>query len=112
VAEPFPRTEPAGSLVWVTVRYWAAARAAAGVAEERLTLTGPADLSTADIGGVPSGEVTVGTVLAEASDLHGPGLARVLQRCSFLLDEVAVHGVHTVVRDGQVLDVLPPFAGG
>jgi molybdopterin converting factor small subunit len=36
----------------------------------------------------------------------------VLPRCSYLLDEVAVHGPATPVRDGQVLDVLPPFAGG
>jgi molybdopterin converting factor small subunit len=35
-----------------------------------------------------------------------------MQRCSFLLDEVAVHGLDTVVHDGQLLDVLPPFAGG
>ena len=55
---------------------------------------------------------TVALVLAEATDRHGPALARVLQRCSFLLDEVAVHGTRHLVRDGQVLDVLPPFAGG
>ena len=55
---------------------------------------------------------TVGEVLDVAVDRHGPGLARVLERCSFLLDEVAVHGRQTPVRDGQVLDILPPFAGG
>jgi molybdopterin converting factor small subunit len=108
--------------VTVTVRYFAAARAAAGVSEERLTVPGPVDLSVSDVrgvpaggvpaGGVPAGGVTVAVVLAEASDRHGPELARVLQRCSFLLDEVAVHGLDTVVHDGQLLDVLPPFAGG
>jgi molybdopterin converting factor small subunit len=89
----------------VTVRYFAAARAAAGVAEENLDLLIPS-------GGVPTGEITVAMVLAEASERHGPGLARVLPRCSFLLDEVAVHGNATAVRDGQLLDILPPFAGG
>jgi len=111
VADPFLRTGPAGLLVTVTVRYFAAARAAAGVPEELLTLTGSADLSGSPIGGALP-EITVAMVLAEAADRHGAGLARVLQRCSYLLDEVAVHGAETVVRDGQVLDVLPPFAGG
>ena len=122
MAEPFLRPGPAALLVTVTVRYFAAARAAAGVSEERLTVPGPVDLSVSDVGsvpaggvpagGVPAGGVTVAVVLAEASDRHGPELARVLQRCSFLLDEVAVHGLDTVVHDGQLLDVLPPFAGG
>ena len=61
-------------------------------------------------GSVPQG--TVGQLLDIAADRHGPSLARVLARCSFLLDEVAVHGRQTPARDGQVLDILPPFAGG
>ena len=56
--------------------------------------------------------MTVAMVLAEAAERHGAGLHRVLLRCSYLLDETAVHGAETVVRHGQVLDVLPPFAGG
>jgi hypothetical protein len=56
--------------------------------------------------------MTVAMVLAEASERHGAGLHQVLLRCSYLLDETAVHGGDTVVRHGQVLDVLPPFAGG
>ena len=47
-----------------------------------------------------------------AVDRHGAGAGQVLHRCSYLLDEVAVHGTRHPVRDGQVLDVLPPFAGG
>ena len=103
---------PAGSgrPIMVTVRYFAAARAAAGVAEEQLTVPGAPDLS--DGGGAASGGITVALVLAEAADRHGPALANVLQRCSYLLDEIAVHGRDTVIRPGQVLDVLPPFAGG
>ena len=91
----------AGFPVTVTVRYFAAARAAAGVAQEQLTLRRPEDR-----------EMTVAMVLAEAAERHGAGLHRVLLRCSYLLDETAVHGGETVVRHGQVLDVLPPFAGG
>ena len=55
---------------------------------------------------------TVEDLLDTAVVRHGPGLAQVLLRCSFLLDEVAVHGRQTPVLDGQVLDILPPFAGG
>jgi len=88
--------------VTVTVRYFAAARAAAaGVAEEQLTVRRPEDR-----------DMTVAMVLAEAAERHGAALHRVLLRCSYLLDETAVHGTDTVVRHGQVLDVLPPFAGG
>ena len=90
----------------VTVRYFAAARAAAGVAEE--TLPVPAGFDAVD---KPDRMTSIGAVLAVAGDRH-PALTTVLPRCSFLLDEVAVHGAATVVRDGQVLDVLPPFAGG
>ncbi len=87
----------------VTVRYFAAARAAAGVPEELLTIPLPVAVETS---------CTVGSVLAVATERHGAPLARVLERCSFLLDEVAVHALTTAVRDGQALDVLPPFAGG
>ena len=56
--------------------------------------------------------VLAGQAPAAPAPLDLTGLARVLARCSFLLDEVAVHGRQTPVRDGQVLDILPPFAGG
>jgi molybdopterin converting factor small subunit len=104
----------------VTIRYFAAARAAAGVTEEQVSVP----VSTKDTSGRRSRDElptthhsgpavsTVGALLDGAADRHGPGLARVLARCSFLLDEVAVHGRQTPVLDGQVLDILPPFAGG
>jgi molybdopterin converting factor small subunit len=81
----------------VTVRYFAAARAAAGIDEEELTLEAPA---------------TVADALQAVANTHGAGLADVLRRCSFLLDAVAVHGHQVPLTDGAVLDVLPPFAGG
>jgi sulfur-carrier protein len=109
--------------IGVTVRYFAAARAAAGVSEERLLVQGdvrPTDVSAQGVSapppvndrGIRVARTTVGDLLDVAADRHGTGLARVLARCSFLLDEVAVHGRQTPVRDGQVLDILPPFAGG
>lgn len=81
----------------VTVRYFAAARAAAGVESERV--------------GVPVG-ATVDLLLKTVRAQHGDDLGRVLDRCSFLLDEVAVRDRDAVLPDGATLDVLPPFAGG
>ena len=100
--------------ITVTVRYFAAARAAAGAAEESLTVSVvPTVAAVQETGDEPaSGVATVGTVLDAAIGRHGAALATVLRRCSFLLDEVAVHGTDTQVRAGQTLDVLPPFAGG
>ena len=83
--------------LWVTVRFFAAARAAAGVDQEQIDLPHPA---------------TVGDVLRAATAIHGPKLGEILRRCSFLLDETAVHDHHASVTRGDVLDVLPPFAGG
>jgi molybdopterin converting factor small subunit len=83
--------------VVVEVRYFAAARAAAGTETEKVRLAAGA---------------TVDDLLAALAADHGPGLARVLERCSYLLDEVAVRDRSTVLADGATLDVLPPFAGG
>ena len=85
------------STATVTIRYFAAARAAAGVEVEPLEL--------------PDG-ATVDDVLAAVRTRHGSELSRVLGRCSFLLDEVAVRDRATVVPAGATVDVLPPFAGG
>lgn len=80
-----------------TIRFWAAARAAAGVADEPY----------------------VASTLAEALDAvvnaHGVELARVLSHCSFLVDEQPVGArKHTdvMLNDGGTIEVLPPFAGG
>ena len=80
-----------------TIRYFAAARAAAGTAQEQIIVTGAP---------------TIALLLAAAVDRHGPELAKVLARCSFLLDAIAVHDTDAPISDGQVLDILPPFAGG
>jgi molybdopterin converting factor small subunit len=80
----------------ITVRYWAAARAAAGTAEESA-----------------HGGRRVSALISDLAEKHGDQLARVLDRCSFLLDGEQVHrGSETQLPDEGVLDVLPPFAGG
>ena len=81
----------------VTVRYYAAASAAGGVETESVE--------------VPPG-ATVDILLKTVRATHGDDLARVLDRCSFLLDEVAVRDRELSLHDGALLDVLPPFAGG
>jgi sulfur-carrier protein len=81
----------------VTVRYFAAAKAAAGTGEETIEL--------------PL-EATVADVLGALRAAHGSDLSRVLERCSFLLDEVAVRRHDLPLGDSSTIDVLPPFAGG
>ncbi|MDT9698741.1 MoaD/ThiS family protein [Streptomyces sp. P17] len=81
----------------VTVRYWAAAKAAAGVAEEAYDAA------------------TLADALAAVRERHPGELARVLRRCSFLIDgdPVGTRGHETVrLADGGTVEVLPPFAGG
>lgn len=81
------------------VRYFGAAQAAAGVPEERLELDG----------------VGLTEVLGEIRALHpegDPSMARVLERSSFLLNEVALRDRSEPIGRDDVLDVLPPFAGG
>ncbi|MEO3766949.1 MoaD/ThiS family protein [Streptomyces sp. B8F3] len=80
-----------------TIRYWAAAKAAAGTAEE------------------PYAADTLAEALAAATGRHGEGLARVLARCSFLVDGRAVGArdhAGVALADGGTVEVLPPFAGG
>ncbi len=83
----------------VTVRYWAAAKQAAGVAEETLSAE------------------TLAQALAAAAARHPAetGFGAVLARSSFLVDgeQAGRHGLDAVaLHDGAVIEVLPPFAGG
>ncbi|ANZ36612.1 molybdopterin synthase sulfur carrier subunit [Lentzea guizhouensis] len=81
----------------VKIRYFAGARAAAGVADEDLVL---------------DGSPTVAVVVSAIEERHGDRLAKVLAASSFLLDGVAVRDTSVPVPAGAQLDVLPPFAGG
>lgn len=80
----------------VTVRYFAAARAAAGTETETVV-------------------VRPGTTVAELVQRlasSGARLATVLGRCSYLCDGIAVRDATKPLRAGNTIDVLPPFAGG
>jgi molybdopterin converting factor small subunit len=80
----------------VNVRYFAAARAAAGMEEETLAVL----------------DGTSVTDLVEQLSARNPNLATVLERCSFLCDGIAVRNRAEPLRTNQTVDVLPPFAGG
>jgi sulfur-carrier protein len=76
----------------VTVRYWAGARAAAGLDEEQLQAA------------------SVHEVVAALSQ-RSSQLAGVLALSSLLVDGHVVR-TDAELSDGQTLEVLPPFAGG
>ena len=80
-----------------TLRYWAAARAAAGVAEEQTSAA------------------TLAEALQQARAARDDRDGQVLGVCSFVVDGRPVgardHGEVTLAGAGLV-DVLPPFAGG
>ena len=81
----------------ITVRYWAAARAATGHTSE--TVPGPATLQA---------------LLEELVRRH-PAAARVLGVCSILVGDQPVGTTDpatVVVEAGSTVELLPPFAGG
>ena len=83
----------------VTLRYWAAAKEAAGTAEETIA---------AD---------TLADALAAAMTRAGQDsrLRAVLARSSFLVDGAPVGSRApdaVILADAAVIEVLPPFAGG
>lgn len=84
------------ALVPLTVRFFAAAREAAGTDTAVLHLR---EGSTVD---------DAVRELCGQSDK----MALVLQKCSYLADGVAVRDRSLVLRPHQTMDVLPPFAGG
>lgn len=85
----------------ITVRYWASARAAAGIESDALPV---------------SGALTLTDVVRRAAALHpGTRLPGVLEACSVLVGDqpVASRDPEAVlVRPGQTVEFLPPFAGG
>lgn len=83
--------------VTVTVRFWAGARAAAGVVSDEVEAQ------------------TLAEALTQVRARHGGRLAQVLEVCAFVVDgDPAGSRDHRTVRlePGALVDVLPPFAGG
>lgn len=76
------------------VRYFAAAAEAAGTQSEMVSAS------------------TVGELRARLIASHGPELERVLTRCALLVDGRRIDDPEASIADAEVVDVLPPFAGG
>jgi molybdopterin synthase sulfur carrier subunit len=75
------------------VNFYAASRAATGVESA-----------------VIAGE-TLGDVI-ESAIAQFPELGRIIQRCSYLVNEVATVDTTLIVSAEDTIDVLPQFAGG
>jgi len=90
----------------ITINYWAQARQAAGIASEQVELAGPPSISE---------------LLRQLVQSHGDPLRRLVlngddkPHPSILLfigeDQVLVDAAR-VVNPGEVLNILPPIAGG
>lgn len=76
------------------VRYFAAAAEAAGTQAETIEAA------------------TIGELRAHMIAAHGPDLERVLTRCAMLVDGRREDDDAAAVSPTDVVDVLPPFAGG
>ena len=95
----------------VTMRYWAAAKDAAGVAEEIVNADTLAAALSAIGGRRPGDHPGPGRTPASG----GTRMSAVLARSSFLVDghPVGTRAAEAVpLADGAVIEVLPPFAGG
>lgn len=95
-----PGNSPGESEV-IRVRYWAAARAAAGTSEEQVDVAGPLSLA----------ELTA-ALRARHPDRR---FADVLGVCSTLVGEQPVGSADPAtveLRPGDTVEFLPPFAGG
>ncbi|MFJ8477771.1 MoaD/ThiS family protein [Kitasatospora sp. NPDC094011] len=92
--------EPAsGARARGTIRYWAAAKSEAGLAEE------------------PYQAATLAEALAAARERHAdrPKFVLLLGHCSYLVDGAQVGGrdhATVALTEGGTVEVLPPFAGG
>jgi sulfur-carrier protein len=90
----------------VTLRYWAAAKEAAGVTEEKVEAVTLADALAAGLAAVREA----------APDLErAERYERVLARSSFLIngDPAGTRPQDSVILpEDAVIEVLPPFAGG
>ena len=84
----------------INVRYWAAAKAAAGTAEDVIPTELPLSLAE---------------VVRRCGELHPERLPQVLRACSTLVDDrptASSDPASVMVLLGQTVEFLPPFAGG
>jgi molybdopterin converting factor small subunit len=77
-----------------TIRFFAAARAAVGV--DSLTTTAP----------------TIEAAVREVAAADPERWSALQERCSYLVDGVTTRDRGTSLEGVEVVDVMPPFAGG
>ena len=84
----------------VTIRYFAAARAARGAQQDQLSWTG-------------SLQELLDSLAAQYPQQTAGGmtLGQIFERCTFLVNGNRSER-STALQDGDQLDILPPFAGG
>ena len=80
----------------VTLRFFAAARAAAETDERSFTFDDAVTISAA----------------LERARTSAADYDATMGRCSFLVNAIATTDRGLLLGDGDVVDVLPPFAGG
>jgi len=102
IAQGETPAHPTAGTSYVVVRYWAAARAAAGVAQDTVPVDGP---------------VSLADLRARALALHpdAPRLADVVAACSVLIGDEPLgtrDAADVQVAPGTSVEFLPPFAGG
>lgn len=79
-----------------TIRYFAAAAEATGLESEDVTLADNATVA----------DLTAGITA------RYPAITGVLALCALIADGVRLDGPEATLGDAQLIDVLPPFAGG
>jgi molybdopterin converting factor small subunit len=99
--EPGSTAQPQGE-THVVVRYWASARAASGVDQDRIAV---------------EGTITLAELRDRALALHPDAdrLPDVVKACSVLVDDTPVNRLDpaaVMVAPGMSVEFLPPFAGG
>lgn len=126
------RADASTTALRVTLRFFAAARAAVG--RDTVEVDLPAGSTIADALAAVAGQLAapsspVGDADAALSPAPAPAPAiaaaststsidtvahaeAVFRRCSFLVDGVAVTDHSRVLSGNQTIDVMPPFAGG
>jgi molybdopterin converting factor small subunit len=87
---------------FVTLRYWASARAAAGTDSDALEVAGP---------------VSLAELVSRAREAHADSsrFADVLSCCSMMVGDRPVttdDPAAVIVQPGSTVEFLPPFAGG
>lgn len=102
----------------ITLRFFAAAAEAAGAESLRLPLEDEMSLPTLREELPRLLAARAAAPASEAPSSDAPSLETVLPRCSFLVDGVRTRAEASattpaaVLRGGETVDVLPPFAGG